>query len=220
LHILAANVLCSIATVTPEGHAHVNTAYFCYSDELELFFLSHPTAIHCQNLSRNRSMAVTVFSSSQQWLSPDKGIQLFGTCSEATGPDATQEEKLYRQRFSAYANWKASLQDQDSTLEYCFYRFVVSKLKVLDEANFGVAVFASADVHRKNQWDLNPENAYPMWLFADSLWSLQSLQVVLEPGRLDTKWTLRGAEEFVSLPASPMISIPQKSCIPPILDTG
>jgi len=67
LHILEDNLLCSVATVAPEGRAHVNTAYFCYSDDLELFFLSHPTAVHSQNVSRNASMAMTVFSSSQQW---------------------------------------------------------------------------------------------------------------------------------------------------------
>jgi len=148
LHILEDNLLCSVATVAPEGRAHVNTAYFCYSDDLELFFLSHPTAVHSQNVSRNASMAMTVFSSSQQWVGPDRGIQLFGTCSEAKGPHATQAEELYRQRFSPYASWKASRQEQDLAREYGFYRFVVRRLKILDEANFGEAVFVSADVQR------------------------------------------------------------------------
>ena len=74
LHILEDNLLCSVATVAPEGRAHVNTAYFCHSDELEFFFLSHPTAVHSLNVSRNASMAMAVFSSSQQWVGPDRGI--------------------------------------------------------------------------------------------------------------------------------------------------
>lgn len=37
--ILEENVLCSIATVTAATRAHINTAYFCYSDDLELYFL-------------------------------------------------------------------------------------------------------------------------------------------------------------------------------------
>jgi hypothetical protein len=38
--VLEDNVLCSIATVTPEGTAHVNTAFFVYSNALELFSLA------------------------------------------------------------------------------------------------------------------------------------------------------------------------------------
>jgi len=72
--ILKANTLCSIATVTPDGRAHVNIAYFCYSDELELYFLSHPRSLHCRNLSMNPSMAAAIFSSSQQWAAADAGL--------------------------------------------------------------------------------------------------------------------------------------------------
>jgi len=148
LHILEANILCSVATVTPEGHAHVNTAYFCYSDELELFFLSHPTAVHCHNVSRNRSMAMAIFSSAQQWAGPDTGIQLFGTCSRTVGSDAAKAEELYGKRFSAYANWKASRKQEDIAADYQVYGFVVRRLKILDEASFGEALFVSADVKR------------------------------------------------------------------------
>src|SRR5687768_6870779 len=67
LRVLTTNVLCSMATVTPDGRAHINTAYFSYSDKLELYFWSHPGSLHCRNLLRNPSMAMTVFSSAQEW---------------------------------------------------------------------------------------------------------------------------------------------------------
>ena len=145
LRILEDNVLCSVATVTPEGRAHVNTAYFCYSDELEFFFLSRPTAVHSLNVSRNTSMAMAVFSSSQQWVGPDRGIQLFGTCSEAEGPHAVEAEELYRERFSPYASWKASRQSRTSPGSIVS---IASWFATEDEANFGEAVFVSADVQR------------------------------------------------------------------------
>src|SRR5512146_2401109 len=65
--ILQCNVLCAMATVTPAGRAHINTAYFCYSEELELCFLSHPRSVHCRNLVTNPAMGVAIFSSEQQW---------------------------------------------------------------------------------------------------------------------------------------------------------
>jgi hypothetical protein len=59
--ILDRNVLCSSATATPEGGPHINTAYFSYSEALDLYFLSHPASRHCRNLSIHSAMAMTVF---------------------------------------------------------------------------------------------------------------------------------------------------------------
>ena len=61
--ILKDTVLCSMATVTGDNRAHINTAYFCYSDELELYSLSHPNSLHCRNLSTNASMACLLYTS-------------------------------------------------------------------------------------------------------------------------------------------------------------
>src|SRR5579884_1860722 len=59
--VLEDNVLCSIATVTPEGTAHVNTAFFAYSTALELFFLSHPASRHCQSGEQSVRRAHSLF---------------------------------------------------------------------------------------------------------------------------------------------------------------
>src|SRR6266508_3119196 len=90
MQVLKANTLCSMATVTPNHHAHINPAYFCCSQDLEIFFLSDPTSLHCRNLESNPSMAMTIFDSSQNWGGSDRGIQLFGTCRQATGRQALQ----------------------------------------------------------------------------------------------------------------------------------
>jgi hypothetical protein len=76
--VLKSNVLGAMATVAPDGRAHIHTCYFSYTQALELFFLSHPRSQHCRNLLANPSTAVAVFSSSQQWTGPDRGLQLFG----------------------------------------------------------------------------------------------------------------------------------------------
>jgi uncharacterized protein YhbP (UPF0306 family) len=148
LRILEANVLCSIATVTARRLAHINTAYFCFSDDLALYFLSHLGSLHCRNLSGNRSMGVAIFSTSQRWGGPDRGVQLFGTCARARRPRAIEAENLYGERFAAYARWKANLGRDDAARRYRFYRFLPTRLKVLDERAFGAAVFVSADVRR------------------------------------------------------------------------
>jgi len=149
--ILGENVLCSMATIGPRGRAHVNTAYYCFSPDLKLYFLSDPGSRHCMNLARSPSMAIAVFRSSQVWGKPDRGLQLFGTCSEARGADRTAAERLYGRRFPAYAKAMGAAsrntqREAQFRRSYRFYRFVPREVKVLDERVFGGGVFVIAKV--------------------------------------------------------------------------
>lgn len=151
--ILRENVLCSMATVATGNRAHINTAYFCYSRALELFFLSDPGSLHCRNLAEHPSMAMTIFRSAQAWGNPDRGVQLFGTCREAKGPHARNAERLYGERFPPYMKTSAGRNPEDrrqgeQLRSYRFYRFVPTRVKILDERVFGGGVFAVASVPR------------------------------------------------------------------------
>ena len=143
LHLLQENTLCSLATVRRNNRPHISPVYFCYSKDLELYFLSDPRSLHCQNLLTNASMAVTFFDSSQKWGHADRGMQLFGTCHEARGEYTTQAERLYGKRFSAFEEWKTA-HNEDASFQYRFYRFVPREIKILDESEFGGGVFVSA----------------------------------------------------------------------------
>jgi uncharacterized protein YhbP (UPF0306 family) len=147
--ILGNNILCSIATVTADDRPHINVAYFSYTDRFEIFFLSHPGALHCRNLSSNPSMGMTVFSSVQQWTDPGRGVQLFGTCQETSGSSSDEAERSYQDRFPAYKKWKTTLRNNDLARQYRFYRFDVTSVKILDEKNLGDAVFVRASIIRR-----------------------------------------------------------------------
>ncbi|TLZ62461.1 MAG: hypothetical protein E6K13_05695 [Methanobacteriota archaeon] len=154
--VLRENVLCSMSTVSTGHRAYVNTAYFCHSPQLELFFLSDPESFHCRNLAQNPSMAIAVFRSDQTWGHPDRGVQLFGICREARGSVAERAGRLYSSRFppfskllsgtSAVARKQARL-----LLSYRFYRFVANRVKILDEREFGGGVFVLTNVPRSAQ---------------------------------------------------------------------
>jgi uncharacterized protein YhbP (UPF0306 family) len=146
--ILNENVLCSMATVTSDYQAYVNTAYFSYSENLELYFVSHPGSGHCRNLETNPSMAMTVFSSSQAWGSPDQGLQLFGTCALARGADAIKALNSYAGRFPTYMGWQRSLSPEDPGKNYQLYRFLGNRVKVFDEHAWGKPLTVLAAVIR------------------------------------------------------------------------
>jgi uncharacterized protein YhbP (UPF0306 family) len=146
--VLNSTELCAWATVSPEGHAHINTGYFAHSDELVLYLLSHPESLHCRNLAVNASMAAAIYASAQGWADPGRGLQLFGACAQAADIDRAEAERVYSRRFSQYSRWKATLDPAGLPSEYRFYRFAPARLKILDEAEFGDAVFVEADITR------------------------------------------------------------------------
>lgn len=144
--ILQETGLCAWATVTRDGVAHINIGYFAQSVDLHLYLLSHPASLHSRNVATNASMAVAVFVAPQDWTAPGRGIQLFGTCAEVGGDDVGDAERVYGHRYPAYATWKEALKPGDPAGEYRFYRFVPDRLKILDETEFGDAVFVQADI--------------------------------------------------------------------------
>jgi len=144
--ILERNSLCAIATVSPQEEAHINTAYFAYTPDLNLYFYSYPETHHALNIGTNRSMAVAVFDSEQSWGLPDRGLQLFGQGNVASGRFAREAERVYDRRFPAHAQWKLPLSQAESGSAPRPYRFRTRSVKLFDERTFGAGVFVHATV--------------------------------------------------------------------------
>lgn len=137
---LEASTLCAIATVGRGAQAHVNTAYFAWSHELDLVWLSEPRAGHSRNIRANASVAVAVYDSAQAWGGQDRGIQLFGTAREVDPAGLRDVEALYAARFPDY--------DPASMSAYRFYALRPRRLKVFDERELGAGVFVTARLTR------------------------------------------------------------------------
>lgn len=135
-----ASPLCSLATVSPGGRAHINHMYFGWNRRFEVFWISDPDSRHSRNLSANPSAAVTIYDSHQTWGRPDRGIQLFGTAGIVTGSSAREAERAYSVRFPSY-----DPSDWDS---YPTYRFRPRALKLFYERVLGAGTLVSARVGR------------------------------------------------------------------------
>jgi uncharacterized protein YhbP (UPF0306 family) len=136
--LLDASTLCAIATVAADGGAYINTAYFAWSEELDLVWLSEPRAQHSRNVRADGKVAIAVYDSNQSWSKPDRGIQLFGTAWEADGATAVAAETVYATRFPDYG--------QADLGAYRFYTFHPSRLKLFDERELGAGRFVLARV--------------------------------------------------------------------------
>jgi uncharacterized protein YhbP (UPF0306 family) len=132
--LLSACELCAIATVTARGDAYVNTAYFAWTREFRIVWLSDPAAAHSRNLSANSSAAIAVYDSSQSWGGSDRGIQLFGS-ARAAGAEA---ERVYGDRFPGYAGAELAADR--------LYEFRPRRIKLFDEEELGGGTFVTARV--------------------------------------------------------------------------
>jgi uncharacterized protein YhbP (UPF0306 family) len=142
--LLDASTLCAIATVAPSGRAHVNTAYFAWSRDYDVVWLSEPRATRSRNLRANDTVAIAVYDSSQTWGERDRGIQLFGSAREVGDADAADEaEAVYARRFPAFREAESSA--------YRLYVFRPRRLKLFDEQALGAGTFVTAKVDRNRR---------------------------------------------------------------------
>ena len=139
---LSENVLASFATVDGREKAYINTAYFAWSESWTLYFYSYPLAKHSRNIRWNPSMAVAVFDSHQTWGSPDRGVQLFGVCSEAQGRAKAEAVRCYASRFPGFSRWVETTRRQEGAFRLRPYRFRARRAKLFDERTLGSGVFA------------------------------------------------------------------------------
>ena len=134
-----ASTLCSLATVSTGGRAHINHMYFAWNDRFEIFWISDPDSRHSRNLQSDASAAITVYDSHQTWGRPDRGIQLFGSAAELRGGAAKAEaRRVYSRRFDSY--------DDSSDDALRFYRFRPRTLKLFYERLLGAGTLVTASV--------------------------------------------------------------------------
>jgi uncharacterized protein YhbP (UPF0306 family) len=136
--LLDASNLCAIATVSPGGGAHINTAYFARSPALNLVWISEPGAKHSRNVRAGGTVAIAVYDSNQSWGKQDRGVQLFGSAWEADAASAADAETVYASRFPGYRRRGLG--------SYRLYVFHPSRLKLFDETEFGPGRFVIARV--------------------------------------------------------------------------
>jgi uncharacterized protein YhbP (UPF0306 family) len=141
--LLDASTLCAIATVSPDGRPHINTAYFAWSSSWSLVWLSEPAAQHSQNVRATGVVAIAVYDSQQVWGDPDRGIQLFGRARELHHTAAQNAAAIYNERFASAA--------QTDLRAYRVYRCQPQRMKLFDERTLGAGTFVTVHIRRDGQ---------------------------------------------------------------------
>lgn len=148
--ILGGNPLCSMATRSEAGVLDINAAFYSFSSELELYFLSNPASVHCRNLTHGGQMAVAVFDSRQEWGQLHAGLQFFGKAGPVPPGQAERAQASYAARFPRYFDLVLRAGEAPEAMTgfsvLRFYRFLPTRVKILDEEEFGEDAYVTADV--------------------------------------------------------------------------
>jgi uncharacterized protein YhbP (UPF0306 family) len=148
--ILNAAKLLSMATVRSEGVAHINTAYFAFDDALRLFIITDPESVHGRNLVSNHSVAVTVFDSQQEFWTPLRGLQLFGTCQQTPLMGLPHALNCFLGRFPVFSELVRNPADfATKAVTVKLHTITVERLKLFDEPTFGEEVYIDLNIPRR-----------------------------------------------------------------------
>lgn len=136
--VLGKNKLCAIASIRENNKSYIHTAFYVFTDGLELFFLSEPCSQHSLNFENNSSTAISIYDSNQVWGKELLGIQLFGKCEGAKGKDVIKGYYLYAKRYNDFVSWIKHPDELISGIaETKLYKFTTEALKIFDEKRFG-----------------------------------------------------------------------------------
>ncbi|MBI3559292.1 pyridoxamine 5'-phosphate oxidase family protein [Candidatus Gottesmanbacteria bacterium] len=108
LKFLKTNKLMAVAT--HGDFPWIATVYYTFDKNLNLYFLSSPTTLHCQQITKNNKVAISIADSHQDIKhKPKIGLQLSGT--------AEQISNITKVKYAVNL-WKKSLGVTNSKISY------------------------------------------------------------------------------------------------------
>ncbi len=148
--ILKSNHLLSLSTIDLKNkQPHVCCVYYVFDNELNLYIWTDPYSQHCKNITNNPRVAVDIYDSHQEWGSLLKGLQILGTSMPVNNKELLLSGALYLKRYVKASNFIKTLKDFNSDkLDSKIYKIVISKIKLLDESNFGKDIYKELLIER------------------------------------------------------------------------
>lgn len=128
--VLEQSHLMSLAT-HDEGGVWVADLIFISDDDSNLYWMSDPDCRHSKAIEQNPQVAGSITASVRS-KEPNFGIQFSGTAERLVGPrhDLAVKHRAKRGR-------PAPLESEDFLQGEAWYKLTLTKLRLIDEANFG-----------------------------------------------------------------------------------
>lgn len=137
--VLASSQLMAMATVDLKNNQpNCSNAYFCFDNDLTLYFISENRAEHCRLIEECPNVMCSIYKQWETWGENLQGVQLAGRCTKLSGLDALKGLNCYAGRFSAFKLIAAAIEAYRSgTSKASVFMVRPTHGKLLDEPRFG-----------------------------------------------------------------------------------
>lgn len=123
-----------MVVATNDDHPWIATLYYSFDDDLNLYFLSSPTTLHCQQILNNPHVAVSIADSPQAPTAKKIGIQIYGLAEKISGErKITHALNLWRKTLnvtSAEYSYKGMM---SKLIDGRMYKVVPKKIKFFNQ---------------------------------------------------------------------------------------
>ena len=132
LNFLGKHNLMAVATFG--NFPWIASVYYTFDNDLNLYFLSAPSTLHCQQIVKNEKVAVAIAESRQDINKPKRGLQISGVAQRISG--------LAKIKY-ALDLWKKGLGVIDPEITYkavtgSMYKVTPQRIKLFDQELFKV----------------------------------------------------------------------------------
>ena len=138
------NVKLLVIASSDKNHPWIATVFYCYDEELNLYFLSRLARRHSQEIVRNKRVAVAIADQNQIFGNKMKGLQIEGTCIPLNGKEAKNAFELYKKRFvkvEGFMPEKSLVRYEESFSKgeviHRVWKIIPTKIKIFDESRYG-----------------------------------------------------------------------------------
>lgn len=137
IRILENHICGSLSTVNGTA-AYCNTVYYCFDNDLCLYFASDYATKHAENIKDNPSVAVCVWNQPPSYGQDHIGLQIEGECQLVSGIDLFHAWSLYVKRFKIFQQKIGTFENlRDKIVGIRLYRIVPKTIKITNSSIFG-----------------------------------------------------------------------------------
>lgn len=120
------------------GETNVCPVYFSLYDDATLCFVLNLNSRHASLLGKTDAASVAIYNSNQPRTKPKAGIQMAGSCKQASIAESLKARERFAERFPENIDSKNVTEAVARAMAGLrFYLFVPNEIKILDESRFG-----------------------------------------------------------------------------------
>ena len=126
---LSKEILISLDTSDKKGNLWSASVYFASDKDLNFYFMSSSSTVHCRNIKNNPNVSFTIADSNQRPQDDKFGVQVAGTCKHIYNlPEIIKILKIWNIKFVK----KPVPPLKSMKLDSPFYRITPQKMKIYD----------------------------------------------------------------------------------------